>query len=205
MSNLNACFKRTKLCKLHTHIHIRPYHEDEPTNDIDLDTLAALEDYLEEYQGVLVIVSHDRFFTDKVTDHLFVFEGQGMVKDFTGSLSDYAECLVELETNDNISDTTSTSLEEDKQQTYKEDKQVRMQKMNELKKNKREMQNIEKALEKLKKEVAKLEKDIEDSADEGWTKLAELTDKMNGKKEEMDEKEMRWLELAEMIEEVEAS
>ena len=183
---------------------IHPNHEDEPTNDIDLDTLAALEDYLEEYQGVLVIVSHDRFFTDKVTDHLFVFEGQGIVKDFTGSLSDYAECLVELESNDITSDATATPLEEDKQQTYKEDKQVRMQKMNELKQNKREMQNIEKSLEKLKKEVAKLEKDVEDSADEGWTKLAELTDQMNGKKEEMDEKEMRWLELAEMIEEVEA-
>ncbi len=155
---------------------------------------------------MLVIVSHDRFFTDKVTDHLFVFEGQGLVKDFTGSLSDYAECLVELETNDMTTISSSISSEEgDKQQTYKEDKQARMQKMNELKKNKREMQNIDRALDKLKKEIAILEKDIENSAEEGWTKLAELTDKMNGKKEDMDEKEMRWLELAEMIEEAEAA
>ena len=152
----------------------------------------------------MVIVSHDRFFTDKVTDHLFVFEGQGIVKDFTGSLSDYAECLVELEDND-IADSSSTTSEQgDKQQSYKEDKQARMQRMNELKKSKREMQNIDKALEKLKKEIATLEKEIEDSADQGWTKLAELTEKMNGKKDEMDEKEMRWLELAEIIEEAEA-
>lgn len=68
---------------------------DEPTNDVDLDTLAALEGYLAEFNGVLVIVSHDRFFVDKVTQHLFVFEGDGVVKDYLGSLSDYAECLVE--------------------------------------------------------------------------------------------------------------
>jgi ATP-binding cassette subfamily F protein uup len=61
---------------------------------VDLDTLAALEGYLAEFNGVLVIVSHDRFFVDKVTQHLFVFEGDGIVKDYLGSLSDYAECLV---------------------------------------------------------------------------------------------------------------
>ena len=70
-------------------------YSSQPTNDVDLDTLRALEGYLEDYKGVLVIVSHDRLFTDKVTDHLFVFEGDGVVKDYLGSLSDYAECLVE--------------------------------------------------------------------------------------------------------------
>jgi len=68
---------------------------DEPTNDVDLDTLSALESYLAEFNGVLVIVSHDRYFVDKVTEHLFVFEGDGIVKDYLGSLSDYAECLIE--------------------------------------------------------------------------------------------------------------
>jgi len=68
---------------------------DEPTNDVDLDTLAALEEYLAEFNGVLVIVSHDRYFVDKVTEHLFVFEGDGVVKDYLGSLTDYAECLID--------------------------------------------------------------------------------------------------------------
>ena len=68
---------------------------DEPTNDVDLDTLAALEEYLAEFKGVLVIVSHDRYFVDKVTDHLFVFEGEGIVKDYLGSLTDYAETIIE--------------------------------------------------------------------------------------------------------------
>jgi ATP-binding cassette subfamily F protein uup len=70
---------------------------DEPTNDVDLDTLSALEGYLAEFNGVLVIVSHDRYFVDKVTEHLFVFEGDGVVKDYLGSLSDYAETLVDDE------------------------------------------------------------------------------------------------------------
>jgi ATP-binding cassette subfamily F protein uup len=185
---------------------------DEPTNDIDLDTLTALEDYLEEYQGVLVIVSHDRFFTDKVTNHLFVFEGNGIVKDFTGTLSDYSECLVELEKSSPSSNNGSKTMmttggnvdDSEKQQSYKEDKQQRMQKMNEFKKNKKEMTKIEKDIEKLKDEIIKLEKDIEVSSDDGWSKLAELTDKMNDKIALVDEKEMRWLELAEMIEEFES-
>jgi ATP-binding cassette subfamily F protein uup len=67
------------------------------TNDVDLDTLAALEEYLAEFNGVLVIISHDRYFVDKVTNHLFVFEGDGVVKDYLGSLTDYAECLVDEE------------------------------------------------------------------------------------------------------------
>ena len=70
-------------------------HTSSQTNDVDLDTLAAIEDYLAEFNGVLVIVSHDRYFVDKVTEHLFVFEGDGVVKDYLGSLTDYAECLVE--------------------------------------------------------------------------------------------------------------
>lgn len=68
---------------------------DEPTNDVDLDTLAALEEYLAEFKGVLVLVSHYRYFVDKVTEHLFVFEGDGIVKDYLGSLTDYAETIIE--------------------------------------------------------------------------------------------------------------
>jgi ABC transport system ATP-binding/permease protein len=66
------------------------------TNDVDLDTLSALEEYLAEFKGVLVIVSHDRYFVDKVTEHLFVFEGDGIVKDYLGSLTDYAETTIEI-------------------------------------------------------------------------------------------------------------
>lgn len=175
---------------------------DEPTNDIDLDTLTALEQYLAEYKGVLVIVSHDRYFTDKVTDHLFVFEGNGIVKDFTGTLSDYAECLVNMESSK--SEVKSPSADEDKKAMYKEDKQARMQKSNQLKKDKKEMKNLETKMEKLKEEIVKLESKIESSSNEGWTVLAELTQKINMIKEDIENMELRWLELAEAVEEAEA-
>lgn len=167
---------------------------DEPTNDLDLDTISALESYLASYDGVLVVVSHDRFFTDKVTDHLFVFEGNGVVKDFAGTLSDYAECLIE---DDN---TGGFNHREDKQSTYKEDKKARMQRQNQLKSSKKEMNNLDNKMEKLRDDVTQLEIQIEESANEGWTILADLTAKMDKAKEDIDEKEMRWLELAEEIE-----
>lgn len=175
-----------------------------------MDTLTALEEYLEEYNGVLVIVSHDRFFTDKVTDHLFVFEGNGAVKDFVGTLSDYSECLVELENLNGSSSSSSSQSSSNNDSNNnvdgknREDKQVRVQKMNDFKKNKREMQKLEKDIEKLKEEASVLEKQIETSSNEGWSKLAELTNKMNGAIASVEEKEMRWLELAEMVEEVES-
>lgn len=70
---------------------------DECSADLDIPTLQALETYLQEFAGVLLIISHDRFFADKVTDHLFVCEGNGVIKDFSGSLSEYASTLIELE------------------------------------------------------------------------------------------------------------
>ena len=88
--------------------------------------MTALEDYLEEYKGVLVIVSHDCFFTDKVTDHLFVFEGNGVVKDFTGTLTDYAEALVEIE---ELNGEDANTVKDDKKSNYKEDKETRVKRM----------------------------------------------------------------------------
>ncbi len=154
----------------------------------------------------MVVVSHDKYFTDKVTDHLFVFEGDGVVKDYTGSLSDYADCLIEIESSSGEQQQINTSAtDEDKKSNYKDDKQARMQAMNQLKKDKKEMRNLDNKMEKLREEVTSLETKIEGtSQDEGWTVLAELTEKLNTVKADIDEKEMRWLELAEAIEEAEA-
>jgi ATP-binding cassette subfamily F protein uup len=174
---------------------------DEPSNDIDLDTLSALEGYLDEYNGVLVIVSHDRFFTDKVTNHLFVFDGNGVVKDFSGSLSDYAACLAEIDgSHSNAGDNNNEITSNKSKASYKDDKKIRMQKSNELKNAKRKTQQIEKDIEKLRKQIEDLEVKIEESSDEGWTYLAELAEKMNSIKEQMEDKEMEWLEFAEIIE-----
>ena len=173
---------------------------DEPSVDCDLNTLSALESYLNDFKGVLVIVSHDRAFADKVSDHLFVFEGNGVVKDFLGTLSEYASCLVDIE-NDSIQQQTEAqgmgTISESK--NYKEDKAKRNEQRNALRRAKKDMANIENAIEKLKAKANKIQKEIDGSSDEGWTILAELTDKLNALNDEIDEKEIRWLELAEEV------
>jgi ATP-binding cassette subfamily F protein uup len=105
-----------------------------------------------------------------VTDHLFVFEGSGIVKDFKGTLSDYAECLFETESSSGEGDVVA----EAKKGSYKEDKEARMKRTNDLKKDKKEMKNIDNKMEKLKKEISASEIKIEGSADEGWTVLGEF-------------------------------
>ncbi|KAI2499621.1 ABC transporter [Fragilaria crotonensis] len=183
---------------------------DEPSNDLDLNTLSALESYLQDFEGVLVIVSHDKFFTDKVTDHLFVFEGNGAVKDYLGSLSEYAECLIEQEktffsnTNNNgNSDNSLSEIEGKSKSTYKEDKVARNDRRNTLRKLTKEMDNTENSITKLKARAAALQSEIESSdGGEGWSVLADLTAKWNAVNEEIDEKETRWLELAEAIDEL---
>mmetsp|Transcript_3611 Transcript_3611/g.7967 ORF Transcript_3611/g.7967 Transcript_3611/m.7967 type:complete len:736 (+) Transcript_3611:101-2308(+) len=174
---------------------------DEPTNDVDLDTLRALEGYLEDFKGVLVIVSHDRSFTDKVTDHLFVFEGNGVVKDYLGSLSDYAACLVEQEKE--VESSGSLVDSDTKKASYKEDKQKRLERRNAMKKMKRDLGKIEPAIEKLKKKAEGVQAEIDDSAEEGWTVLADLTDNLQKINDEIEEKELEWLEIAESLETLE--
>ena len=153
-----------------------------------------------------MVVTHDRFFADKVTEHLFVFEGDGVVKDYIGSLSDYADCLVEQER------ITSSSFSEvgkldtapiEKVMLLDSDKKVRMKHRNNLRNNQKEMDRLEPSIERLKKEAADVEIQIDESTDEGWTILAELTEKLNGINGIIDEKEERWLELAELLEEME--
>lgn len=179
---------------------------DEPSVDCDMDTLAALESYLVQFKGVLIVVSHDRAFADKVTDHLFVFEGKGVIKDFQGSLSEYASCLVDLE-NDKIQaklNSPGDAAAQDSQKVnYKEDKAERNRIRNFVRQAKKDMTNLERAVEKLKAQAQDLQSQIDGSSDEGWTVLANLTDELNKTNEAIDEKEMRWLELAEELEGVE--
>lgn len=179
---------------------------DEPSNDIDINTLAALESYLQEFKGVLLIVSHDRFFTDKVTDHLFVFEGNGLVKDYMGSLSEYADCLVEQEKNSpQYGDATSTTTQ--KQNDDDDGAAERRKQANERRraanKAKKEMKKLEKSMEKLKASANELQQELDEASStdgQGWTVLAELTDKLQNTNDQLEEQELEWLELAEQVE-----
>ena len=161
---------------------------DEPTNDLDIVTLQVLEEYLQNFKGCVIVVSHDRYFMDKVVDHLMVFNGQGDIRDFPGNYSDYREWKLCKE-------------EHDKEQAKpKEDKTQRVR-LN----DKRKMTFKEKKeYEQLEKEIAELEaekKSIEDALCSGTLTVEELTEKSKRLPEvndEIDEKSMRWLELSEI-------
>ncbi len=183
-------------------------HATKASVDCDLDTLSALENYLDQFKGVLLVISHDRAFADKVTDHIFVFEGDGIVKDFQGSLSEYGSCLVELENQkiqDSVAGDSSESGSTNTKQSHKEDRAKRNEVRNFIRQTKKEMTNIERALDKLKPKAAEVQSEIDGtSSDAGWTVLAELTDKLNAINDEIDEKELRWLELGEQLEEIDS-
>jgi ATP-binding cassette subfamily F protein uup len=176
---------------------------DEISVDCDMDTLTALERFLQEFQGVLLLVSHDRSFADKVADHLFIFEGDGVIKDFQGTLSEYASTLVEIE-NEKVSNAakktgSSTTMQSDP----KEDRNLRLAERNAVRKAKKEMDKVDKAMEKLRAKASSLQEELDDSADEGWTVLADLTAQLDKVNEQIDEKEMEWLELADIVESAE--
>lgn len=152
---------------------------------------------------MLLTVSHDRAFADKVTDHLFIFEGDGIVKDFQGSLSEYASCLVELE-NDKVQSQVSVNAfgEAATKVNYKEEKEQRNKLRNFIRQAKKEMTNLERSMEKLKSKAEFIQLAVDDGSDEGWSVLAELTAQLEELNTEIDEKEVRWLELAEELEQV---
>lgn len=173
---------------------------DEPSVDLDLQTIQSLEGYLSEFEGVLLVVSHDQFFANKVADHLFVFEGNGEIKDFQGSLSEYASALIELE---NTSYNQKTDLNPSKKANYKEDRAKRNEIRNAARRAKRDMDIMEKSLERLRVKAAMIQQEIDESGDEGWSVLADLSERLNQVKQEIEDKEMAWMELAELVEDTE--
>lgn len=161
---------------------------DEPTNDLDIVTLNVLEDFLMEFQGCLVVVTHDRYFMDKLTDHLFVFLGDGELKDFPGNYSEYR---VEKERQDELEKRRSKSLVKPAKKEQKPREKTKLTYGERLE------------MEKLEKELGELEERKKDIATEFETatsdalRLEELSREMNSINEQLEEKEMRWLELSE--------
>jgi len=161
---------------------------DEPTNDLDIMTLNVLEDYLRSFQGCAIVVSHDRFFMDKIVDHLFVFEGDGKIKDFPGNYSDYRDWL------------------EDKEKEQRQPlKQEKLAKPKSVKEGIRKLSfNEKRELELLEKDIASLETEklmLEEQMNSGNCSSEELVSKSQRHGEIRDllnEKEFRWLELSEL-------
>jgi ATP-binding cassette subfamily F protein uup len=165
---------------------------DEPTNDLDIVTLNILEDYLKEFSGSLIIVSHDRHFLDKLVDHLFIFCGNGVVKDFVGTYSEYREYIKEYEAEQKAKE-RATEKAADK--TVKEKTDSGKRKL--TYKEQKELEQIEKDLEALAAEKAELEEAL-GSGSLPFDKLQEASERIGQIIEETDEKEMRWLELTDI-------
>ena len=171
---------------------------DEPTNDLDIMTLNVLEDFLLEYPGCVLIVSHDRYFMDKLVDHLFVLEGNKTVKDFPGNYSQWREWKkeknTEMPTAAKMSESGTNALEEVKevQQTNPVDKPKKFG-FNE----KREFGLLEKEIEKLEKRKAEINQKF-DAGIEDSKEMMKLSEELGNVIESLEEKEMRWLELSEM-------
>ncbi|MCO5233510.1 MAG: ABC-F family ATP-binding cassette domain-containing protein [Chitinophagales bacterium] len=160
---------------------------DEPTNDLDILTLQILEEFLMEFQGCLLLVSHDRYFLDKLTDHLFVFEGDGKIKDFNGNFKEYRQYIkekeksVEIQKMDSKPETNKVKIETKRRLTYKE---------------KQELDSLEAEIEQLDLEQQELTKKISQS-EISHDLLTELALKIEQVLSKKDEKELRWLELSE--------
>ena len=158
---------------------------DEPTNDLDIITLGLLEEYLSEFSGCLIVISHDRHFLDNIVDHLFVFEGDGKIKDFPGNYSEYREYI---QTQNDAE--TSASL---KNQVTERPKTERKERMSF--KEKKEFEALSKEIEDLTAEKYSLESMF--NSGKVITDMDEKSRRYNELKELLDEKEMRWLELSE--------
>ena len=164
---------------------------DEPTNDLDIQTLQVLEQYLEDFPGCVIVVSHDRYFMDKVVDHLLIFKGEGVVKDFPGNYTQYREWSVLKSKEDSEKEKSKTEKAPVKKD-YHHDTRRRMSY-----KEKREFEQLTADIEKLENEQKQLEMEL----CSGQLSVEELTEKskrLPKLKDELDEKSMRWLELSEL-------
>ncbi len=169
---------------------------DEPTNDLDIVTLNILEEYLKEFSGSLIIVSHDRHFLDKLVDHLFIFCGDGLVKDFVGSYSEYREFIKEYEAEQRSQARAAEKAEKERVTKDAQKQEAPAKKKKLTYKEQKELEQIEKDLEALAAEKAELETAL-NSGTLPYERLQTISERIGQIMEETDEKEMRWLELNE--------
>lgn len=167
---------------------------DEPTNDLDIVTLQVLEEFLSEFGGCVIIVSHDRYFIDKLVDHVFVFEGGGLIKDFPGNYTEYREWKLEQKSE-------SKNLREPESERMKPIPQVEKQKAENPKrlsfKEQHELEVLEKEIAVLEKEKSESENLLNLTSDYG--KLQEISDKLKKQIELLEIKTIRWLEIQEKL------
>ena len=164
---------------------------DEPTNDLDIQTLQVLEEYLQDFPGCVIIISHDRYFMDKIIDHLLVFEGQGRIKDFPGNYTQYRE-WASLQPQEKTPTSSNSKEDSDPKKNYRNDTKRKLSY-----KEKREFEQLEEEIIQLEEE----QKALEDALSSSELSVEEITEKSKRLaclKNELDEKSFRWLELSEL-------
>ena len=174
---------------------------DEPTNDLDIQTLQVLEEYLQDFPGCVIVVSHDRYFMDKVVDHLLVFKGEGEIQDFPGNYTQYREWS-RMQAKDEAEQAKpaksgNATAESDGAGTAKRDANFENKRKMSYK-EKREYEQLTQEIDALTEEQKKLEEEL-CSGNLSVEELTEKSKRLPEIKDELDEKEMRWLELAEML------
>ena len=164
---------------------------DEPTNDLDIQTLQVLEEYLQDFPGCVIVVSHDRYFMDKVVDHLLVFRGSGDIKDFPGNYTQFREWQKLQSENDQTAKPAVTEENKDRNRTRNQEKKKLSFK------EKQEYERLEKEISQLEAEQQEIEQKL-CSGQLPIDKITEYSIRLPILKDELDEKSMRWLELSEM-------
>ena len=162
---------------------------DEPTNDLDLPTLTVLESFLAQFQGCLIIVSHDRYFMDKIVDHLLVFEGEGKIKDFIGSFTEYRDQQAQNKNTKKNEPAKPTEEKQTKNTNSKRKLSFKEQK---------ELENIEKEMPVLKEKQDEILEKLNNET--GYNIIYELSQKLEETTSQLEAHEMRWLELQEILE-----
>ena len=164
---------------------------DEPTNDLDLPTLSVLENFLSEYPGCLLIVSHDRYFMDRLVDHLLVFEGEGEIRDFPGNYSQFRQSLRQQEQANPVAGKTPVKPASENQAPAAPARRAGF-------KEKREFEQLEKDIARLNLEKETIHQKLNGGSSD-FEELQKLSIRINELTSELDEKELRWLELSELL------
>lgn len=168
---------------------------DEPTNDLDLPTLTVLENFLQQFQGSLIIVSHDRYFMDRIVDHVLAFEGNGKIRDFVGNFSEYREARSREEALEKNAVVKPEPVKEIVSSA--ESNQSSNSKRKLTFKEQRELETIEKEMPELEEQRAKILDKLNNEAD--YEKIATLSSELETVSEKLENHEMRWLELQELL------
>ncbi len=165
---------------------------DEPTNDLDIVTLQTLEDFLEEFKGCVMIVSHDRYFIDRLVDHTFVMEGNGTIKDFPGNYTEYRTWKSDKKNNDPLPELIIEKPLENKITITKSAPSIPIKKLSY--KTQRELEDLEKEIPKLEKQKKDLELKLSDNNND-YPTIEKLSEELKNISYQLDEKSMRWLEI----------